>query len=108
MAKAKSRSRHYNVRIAITTRRWASNEKLAMVSALAFFVRPWVTTFAVSCFLCASRNDSFSGFRPSDYPSVSTLGQLPRSDAPGYRRRRPLLDKFLLLTHRRCAPVALL
>jgi len=40
-----------------------------MVNAPRFLVRPWVHHFAVSRFLCAGGNDSFSRFQAGcDYP----------------------------------------
>jgi len=45
------------------------------LSAPRFFVRRWVHQFAISCFLCAGGNDSFSRLRPDVInPKLANLG----------------------------------
>src|SRR5690348_3733316 len=58
------------VRIAITIATMGRRmKKLAILAPLRFFVRCWIHNFAISCFLCAGGNDSFSRFQAGcDYP----------------------------------------
>jgi len=73
------RSTIQQVTIAITIATMGRRmKKLAMVTLLALFVRPWVHHFAVSRFLCAGGNDSSPVSSRMRLPKAGQLSARPR------------------------------